>query len=124
MRNLILIFFMFLAGAIVQQLLPWWSIWVLGIVIGFFIKPGGALKAFSIGFVGAALLWGAYAFWLNWQNGGIMATRIGTLFGGLNPGSLLVITALFGGIFGGLGTLCGYVGQSLFQRDLSANRLK
>lgn len=124
MQSLILIAAMIVLGAVSHQWLPWWSIWVVGMLIGLFVGQVGAIRSFFIGFAGAALLWGAYAFWLNWQNGGIMAERIGTLFGGLSPLTMVILTAWVGGMFGGLGVLCTYFARSLFQRSLSVDSLK
>lgn len=124
MRNLALVFLMIIVGAVLHQFLPWWSIWCAGLVVGVFLPTKGALRALAVGLLGGAILWGTYAAWLNLQNDGIMAERIGTLFGGLSPVSLLLVTALFGGLFGGLGTLTSYFAKTVFQRSFSADGLK
>ena len=124
MRNLALVVFMIAVGALLHQFLPWWSIWVTGLLTGLILPTEGAVKAFAVGIVGGALLWGGYAFWLNLQNEGVMASRMGELFGGQSPLTLVLLTALFGGLFGGLGTLCAYFGKMLFHRSLAADSLK
>ncbi len=124
MRNLLLVISLIIVGAILHQFLPWWSIWCAGLLVGFLIPKEGAIRAFAIGILGGTLLWGGYAYWLNMQNEGLMASRIGELFGGLSPLTLLLLTALFGGLFGGLGTLCAYYGKMLFHRNLTADSLK
>lgn len=124
MRNLVFVFLMVVIGAILHQFLPWWSIWCAGLLTGLFLSADGAIRALAVGILGGALLWGGYALWLNLQNDGLMASRIGELFGGLGVTSLLLLTALFGGLFGGLGTLCAYLGKLLFQRSLAADSLK
>jgi len=124
MRNLVFVFLMVVIGAILHQFLPWWSIWCAGLVTGLVLSADGAIRALAVGILGGALLWGGYALWLNLQNDGLMASRIGELFGGLGPTTLLLLTALFGGLFGGLGTLCAYLGRMLFQRSLAADSLK
>lgn len=124
MRNLALVFLMVVVGTVLHQFLPWWSIWCAGIIVGVFLPADGAMRALAVGLLGGAILWGGYATWLNFQNDGIMAERIGTLFGELSPVSLLFVTALFGGLFGGLGTLCSYFAKHVFQRSFSAGSLK
>lgn len=115
---------MIVIGAVLHQFLPWWSIWCAGLIVGLLLPKEGAIRAFAVGILGGALLWGGYALWLNLQNEGVMANRIGELFGGLSPTTLLLLTALFGGLFGGLGTLCAYLGKMLFHRNLAADSLK
>lgn len=118
MRFILLTVAMIAAGTVLHQFLPWWAIWCAGLLIGFLLKEEKAMMTFFIGFLGAAILWGGYAFWLNSGNDGIMASRIGALFGGVGAMTLITLTALFGGLFGGLGTLCAYYGRSLFHRSL------
>lgn len=124
MRNLALVVLMIALGALLHQFLPWWAIWCAGLVVGLAMPKEGAIGAFAVGILGGALLWGGYALWLNLQNEGVMASRIGELFGGQSPTTLLLLTALFGGLFGGLGTLCAYFGKMLFHRNLAADSLK
>ena len=124
MRNVALVLLMVVLGAILHQFLPWWSIWAAGLLVGLFLPPDGLIRAWLIGLIGGALLWGAYAWWLHVQNDGIMAERMGALFGGLSSMALLLVTALFGGVFGGLGTLCSYFAKRLVQRSFTTGSLK
>lgn len=95
--------------------LPWWSVALFAGLLSLFI-PLRAMKAFFAGFIGAALLWGGYALYLNFGNSGILAERMGALFGNL-PGAMLpFITAVFGGVIGGLGALTGRYLQAFFEK--------
>ena len=101
-------------GFIAHQLMPWWVI----VIVAALVTAGMGLKtgtSFLTGFLGAALLWGIYATWINMGNDGILAARIGTLLGGLGGASLIMITALLAGIVGGLGGLTGSLGRQLFE---------
>lgn len=100
-------------GFICQSYLPWWSIVLVAFVIGAFTKDSG-IRAFAIGFVGVALLWGIYAAFINNQNDSILANRMGELFGGMSAISLVLITAIIGGLVGGLGALTGNLGRKMF----------
>ena len=102
-------------GFIFQSFLPWWSIVLVAAVIGVFIKLNN-VQSYLVGFLGVFLLWGAYAAFLNAANDGILAERIGALFGGLGANQMVIITALLGGIVGGFGTLTGCLGRKLLNQ--------
>ncbi len=102
-------------GAVGQSLLAWWSLPVLAALIAliFRMRPRPALLG---GFLGGLFLWGGYAAILNVQNDGILSARIGTLFGGLSGGLLVLITGLFGAVFAALGAWTGALARE-GQRD-------
>ncbi|MCB0569438.1 MAG: hypothetical protein KDC66_06740 [Phaeodactylibacter sp.] len=112
MKTVLYIIAFILAGAGLQMLLPWWSMPLAAAVLalGFNLK---AWPAFLGGFLGAALLWGGYAAYINLLNEGIMAGRIGNLFGGLSATMAVLLTAIFGGLFGGLGGLVGSLARNI-----------
>ncbi|RCH54092.1 hypothetical protein DJ568_14515 [Mucilaginibacter hurinus] len=78
-----------------------------------FIKTSG--KPFWIGFAGAGLAWLALALLKTLPNDNILATRVAALFH--LPGwiYILALTALLGGIVGGLSSLSG----SLLRKAIS-----
>ncbi len=104
----------FMVCLVGQWLLPWWATGGLAMLTALWIKIKPGLS-FWAGFLAVALLWGGYAAWLSWANEGILAARMGALFG-LSGGLLLLVTALIGGLLGGLGALTG----SLARRWLGA----
>lgn len=111
MQNTYFILGMIALSLLGHLLLPWFAVALAGIVMGLlFFMPHW--RAMLLGFLGAALLWGCYAGWLNWQNQGILAERMGMLFGGLSGWLLVLVTAILGGAYGSLGALTG----SLFRR--------
>lgn len=112
MRPVLFLIFTIITGFIAQQFLPWWIIAVMAAILSFIfdLKIG---ISFWAGFAAAALLWGGYAGYLNFQNEGILAERIGKLLGGLNGILLVLVTSLIGGIFGGLGALTGSLARKL-----------
>ena len=103
-----------LLGALAHLVLPWYAIALVGLALGLLL-PVRPLPAFIYAFLGAALLWGIYSGWLNWRNDGLLAERMGALFGGFNGGWLVLVTALFGGLYGGLGALTGALGRRLWR---------
>ena len=94
---------------------PWWSISVIAFVVAALVRLNG-FKSFLFGFLAIALLWGAYAFFINGQNEGILSTKIGMLLGGLSSNSLVIISALIGAIVGGLGAMTGSLAQQLIKK--------
>lgn len=97
---------LFVGGAVVQSLLPWWTLPLFAALIAYYLKirPGAAVLA---GLIGGFLLWGGYAGLLNTQNDGILSARIGALLGGAGGGVLVLATGLIGGVFASLGALTG-----------------
>jgi hypothetical protein len=107
-RNTLTLLLTVLLGALFQQFLPWYSIALAGFVAAFLAKPAWATMALTMGLLGGAILWGGYSAYLNGQNDGLLATRFGLTLGGLTPAMMIVVTALLGGIYAGLGAVCGY----------------
>jgi len=99
-------------GFILQSFFAWWSIVLVAGIVGAAIKLNN-LQSYLVGFLGVFLLWGAYAAFLNNANDGILAGKMGALFGGLGTFQMVLITALLGGIIGGFGALTGRLGRSL-----------
>lgn len=110
------VFALFIGGAVVQSLLPWWAWPIFAAVLAFFLKvrPKAALLG---GLIGGFLLWGGYAGLLNVQNDGILSARIGQLLGGVGGGTLVLVTGLLGGLFASLGALTGSWAVPLVHRS-------
>ena len=113
MKFILYIIAIIILGYVCQVFLPWWSIVVVAIIIGTLTEKSG-IRAFTIGFLGVALLWGIYATIINSQNDSILANRMGELLGDTSPISLILITALIGGLVGGMGALTGNLGRKMF----------
>lgn len=101
-------------GYIGQQFLPWWSIALIAGVLSFIFSLRVGIS-FWVGFLAVALLWGGYAGYLSALNEGILAARMGKVFGGLSGMLLVIITGILGGVFGGLGALTGSLGKQLLK---------
>lgn len=114
MRNLLYLFGLILSMVLLHQFLPWYAIVIAGLLFGAFAPLSSAGKAFAYGLLAGAIVWGCYSGFLNYQNESILATRIGNMFGGLSAWSMVIITALLGGIYSGLGSLVGFWGRQLF----------
>ena len=85
--------------------LPYWSLSLSALAVGFLMRPGNG-TAFLAGLLAGALLWGGLAYMADAANGHILATRVGKLLG-TNAMGLVAITGLLGGVLAALGMLVG-----------------
>ncbi len=101
-----------LVAILAHQFLPWYAILVSALIVAYFLDPGGWAGWWS-GFLAGMFVWGGYALWLNLGNEGILAERVGALFGGLPGGALVLVSALLGALAGGSGALTGALARHL-----------
>lgn len=95
---------------------PWWKILVIGLIAGLIVEAT-SFNSFLAGFIAVGLWWGIFALLTNTANGGVLASRIGTLLGNLSGMAMILITILIGGLGGGLGALIGTQLKALFTSD-------
>lgn len=93
------------AAFVLGEYLPWWSVAVAAFAVSLVINqaPGAA---FISGFLGIAILWVAYASWINQLNESILSERIAAVLP-LQGSSILLIllTGVTGGLAGGLSAM-------------------
>jgi hypothetical protein len=106
MRFLLLTALTLLLAFVAHQWLPWYAVALAAALAAWLMKAPAPLS-FLAGFLAAALLWGVSAGWINHGNEGLLAERVGRLFGGLSPAAMVGLSALLGGLTGGLGALTG-----------------
>ena len=96
-----------LLAALAQLFLPWWVITPLCFLLAAG-RGGRGSRAFLAGFLGIGLGWLALAGWLSAQNDGLLAHRMALLLPlGGSPTLLVLVTAVVGGLVGGLAALAG-----------------
>lgn len=95
-----------------QFFLPWWTM-PLAAALTALVMNVEPLPAFTVACMVAVLSWGGYAAYLDYQNTSILSARMGQLFGGLSPILLILVTATFAGLFGGLAALAGSYARRL-----------
>lgn len=107
-----------LLSLLAQLVLPWWSLAVVAFAICFW-RSSGAGRAFMYGFVGTALVWLAYALLIQLQTDGVFVGRMSELLFKTNTIVLpALVTALLGGLVGGLAGLSGYCVRRASQKQL------
>ncbi len=103
---------------IAPMFMPWWGFVALAGLVGVLIGENG-WKSFLYGLLAALLVWGVYAFLLDSGNEQVLSNKMATLFGIDGGNLLLIITAVLGGLLGGLGSMTGS-----FFRQLIAGKPK
>jgi hypothetical protein len=84
--------------------LPWWSIAVAGFIGGYIVKS----KAnFLSGFIAIALLWALHAWIIDMKAAAPLAEKVAALLMVKSKTVLFAVTAVLGGLVGGLAALSG-----------------
>ncbi|MCO5945299.1 hypothetical protein [Mucilaginibacter flavidus] len=86
--------------------LPWWVIAIAAFLPALFIGKTPA-RSFGAGFAAVFITWTVLALFKTVPNDNILATRVASLFQLPSWILLLLITALIGGIVGGMSALSG-----------------
>ena len=102
-----------------QLVLPWWSLAIVSFLVCFW-RSQSAGQAFFSGFYGIAIVWLIYALLIHLQTDGVFTGRMSELLFKINnkilPG---LVTAVLGGLVGGLAGLSGY-----FVKQATRNQMK
>ncbi len=86
-------------------IVPFWGVAVAGFVASLIVRSS-YLSSFLIGFIAIFILWGSMAFYIDTETSSILTDRVGAILT-VDPPILILITALLGGLTGGLGSLSG-----------------
>ncbi len=97
-----------------QFFLPWWIVAPVSFGLAAWLGRSGG-GAFGAGFLGIGLGWLFLSTFIHFQTEGILTNKVGQLFSLPQPAPLLlIITALIGGLVGGLSAWAGYCCRRLF----------
>jgi hypothetical protein len=108
MRLLVSILLIALGSFIATSFLPWWMIAVVCFAVTFFFRLNSG-KSFLAGFAGIFLLWLLVALFKDMANNYILSSRMAQLFTLPSSFLFLLISAVIGGIVGGLAAWSGAV---------------
>ncbi|SKC16005.1 hypothetical protein [Dyadobacter psychrophilus] len=109
-------FIIILVTALLQLFGPWWVVAIVPFLV-FLIRHTSASNAFWTGFALITVLWMAYGFYLHFVSDGAMSDRIAGIFSLPNGVVLLLVSALIGGLTGGLAGLSGQLVRRIFIAD-------
>lgn len=101
-------------GFLASVFLPWWIVVVIAALVAAFLPYRNGGFAFAGGSLAVFVLWLVVSWYYNSRNGGLLAAKMGELFGNMDGVTLLWTVAVLGGILGGLGAMTGYLGRNLF----------
>lgn len=100
-------------GGLAHLFAPWWVLAPVFGIISFFLYPNDPKRAFGQGTAAGTLLWTLYTYWLHFQNEGMLASKIGLVFQGVQPAALIALTGIIGGLLGGLGATTGSLARRM-----------
>jgi hypothetical protein len=87
--------------------LPWWSI-AIAAFIPVLLIPMRSTRAFLAGFLGIFILWFFLAWWIDQKNDSVLSKKVAEIFHlGGSSFLMILVTALIGGLVGGLAALSG-----------------
>lgn len=91
---------------LLNLMLPWWSIALPGIIMGYIFNKKAA-ASFGWGFLALFLLWGGQSAYIHVANEGLLSGRVAEMLSLNSPLLVILITALIGGLVSGLATMTG-----------------
>jgi hypothetical protein len=115
MKQLILIPIIIIVTYVAQLFLPWWIITVICFVVGYFADVS-KFVAFASSLLAIFVLWYSKAWMADGNFDEPMSTLLGNVFGGISGTAVLFLTAIVGGLYGGLGGLLGAWSRLLFSK--------
>ena len=116
MKQLISLLIVVIASYFLSTAFPWWTIIIAPLIAGFVLRAT-ASRQFALGFLAIFIAWGVAAWMAYSGNAAILSVNIGQLFNGIPAGTLVWITAITGGIYGGLAQLTGHFLKSKSNRS-------
>ena len=94
----------FIAGIYIPL---WWFFAVVALLVALLIHQRAG-KAFLAGFLGLFVLWFMLAFWMDNGNDGVLSVKIASLLPlGGSKWTLIIVTAVIGGLVAGFAALSG-----------------
>ena len=106
MRFLIALVSTALLALLITWFFPWWTLAIICALSGFLwrFRPG---TAFLCGFLSIALLWTAVALWRSAANDYLLLGKMAQLFQLPVPWMYIAVSAVLGGLLGGLAAWSG-----------------
>lgn len=122
MKILLHVILIALATYFAEMFFPWWIAAVCAFIV-LALLPTSSTRAFLAGFLGVGLLWFAGALLYSIQTDFILTAKVASLLQVSNSVVLIVLTAVLGGIVGGMGALSGNHLNKLLHQPSRRKRL-
>ena len=107
-------------AACLQLFLPWWSIVIASLLVGFIISGNSGFQSFLAGFLAVFLLWTIYSLMIDINTDGILTEKIAHIFTINNKYLLILITGIIGALPAGFGALTGNQFAKMFKKERSS----
>jgi len=106
MRFLLSVILIAALAATGEWFLPWWTFAVAAFVVSIFTRMRAGI-AFLSGFIAVGGLWLGIMLWRDAANQHILSARMAALLRAASYSEIIIITALLGGLIGGLAAMSG-----------------
>ena len=113
MKFVIKVGFTAIIAYLLQWYLPWWSVALAGFLISL-ILSSKASSSFLSGFLGVGMIWFIQAFYIDLHTDSVLTQKVAEILFLPHPFLLILVTAIIGGLVGGMGSLAGSHLRSLF----------
>ena len=113
MRKILLILLIIVLAFLLQQFLPFWGLALGGFLAGIILPAKTGPGSFVAGFFAGLFLWAGMAYFQQAGDAGALADHVSGLMGAGSKWTLLAVTALLGGVLGGMSCMSGYFLRSL-----------
>ena len=115
MKSLIAVISTAVLSFVAGIFLPWWTVALAAGIVALLL-PQKSFISFLCGFVGVFGLWLGLTLWIDRNNDGVLTSRMAHVLPvGGHVMYLHLITALVGGLIGGLAALSGKHIRSIFE---------
>ncbi len=111
-----LFFLIFILCLATSYVMPWWAVAIIAFVASVYAGKRPA-QAFWSGFGSVFFVWMILAIFKSIPNDHMLVMRVAALFGLPNWILLLLITAIIGGLVGGMSALSGLLVKRLFEKE-------
>lgn len=106
MKILVHVILIAVVSYLAEMFFPWWVAALCAFMV-LALWPTSSIKAFLAGFLGVGILWFAGALFYSIQTDFILTAKVAQLLQASNSVVVIVITAIIGGLIGGMGALSG-----------------
>lgn len=106
MKFITQVFVIAIFALILEMALPWWGIFIAALIGGFAVSQKDGM-VFIAGFLGIGLLWLLQIYLIDADNASILSNKVAQIFGLSSGFMMILLSAVIGGLCGGIGAMLG-----------------